>query len=30
MWFIPELVWRVSIYTRLGVVDLIGHCLGQP
>ena len=26
----PELEWLVSIYTRLGVVDLIGHCLGQP
>ena len=25
-----QLVWLVSIYTRLGVVDLIGHCLGQP
>ena len=25
-----QLVWLVSIYTRLSVVDLIGHCLGQP
>ena len=25
-----QLVWLVSIYTRLGVVDLTGHCLGQP